>query len=247
MVLPAQNTRELHSMHATKACSFPRLVCLSLYQDIVIYDVPSSASPAHLWVLPPDKKVYNGSRWQPNKPLPPQFRLGVSCIWTVSAAPPEALGLSAFTVIGNCQTLAHTSLIDDVFHLSAALCLLCSRGFFCPQCCAQDRWEDVVADSSKGDNSLLHFVRPLPPPCSVCRGLSSPPTRTSLWYLQPSNQLSLLGCRAQRYSLSQRELLMWLDQCWLLGQLGKHLSPGSEQLVVPVLRGAREVQLLFDS
>lgn len=44
--------------------------------------------------------VYSGSRWQPNKPRPPQFLRGVSCICTVSAEPPELLSRRAFTVIG---------------------------------------------------------------------------------------------------------------------------------------------------
>jgi hypothetical protein len=48
---------------------------------------------------------YNGSRWQPRSPRPPQFLRGVSCICTVSAGPPEGLGRSALTVIGLCEVL----------------------------------------------------------------------------------------------------------------------------------------------
>lgn len=39
-------------------------------------------------------------------PLPPQLRLGVSCICTVSDGPPEALGRSAFTVIGSYDRIS---------------------------------------------------------------------------------------------------------------------------------------------
>lgn len=48
---------------------------------------------------------YNGSRWQPNMPRPPQFRRGVSCICTVSAGPPELLGRRALTAMGSCGWL----------------------------------------------------------------------------------------------------------------------------------------------
>jgi len=54
---------------------------------------------------------YRGSRWQPNKPRPPQFCRGVSCICTVSAGPPELLGRKALTVIGIpsfCDTASAT-------------------------------------------------------------------------------------------------------------------------------------------
>lgn len=44
--------------------------------------------------------VYSGSRWQPNKPRPPQFRRGVSCICMVSDGPPELLGRRALTMMG---------------------------------------------------------------------------------------------------------------------------------------------------
>jgi hypothetical protein len=39
-------------------------------------------------------------------PRPPQFRRGVSVIWTVSAGPPEVSGRSALTVIGIYAPLA---------------------------------------------------------------------------------------------------------------------------------------------
>ena len=52
------------------------------------------------------KADYRGSRWQPNKPRPPQFCRGVSCICTVSAGPPELLGRKALTIMGICMAVS---------------------------------------------------------------------------------------------------------------------------------------------
>ena len=63
-----------------------------------------SSQPYCYWLY--KAMAYNGSKWQPRSPLPPQFLRGVSCICTVSAGPPEGLGRNALTVMGICGLLA---------------------------------------------------------------------------------------------------------------------------------------------
>jgi hypothetical protein len=114
-------------------------------------------------------KDYNGSRWQPSSPRPPQLLRGVSCICNDSDGPPEALGRSTFTVNGICALLAPTFHPSDSMSCRSAP----SRTF---RACQQ----------SARDNSLLHFAIQLLPPEPACRGSSSPPSQTWLCYRPPS-------------------------------------------------------------
>lgn len=63
-------------------------------------------------------RAHSGSRWQPSKPRPPQFRRGVSCICMVSAGPPEGLGRNTLTVSGIC----HLSVRPRVCQHSSVVC-----------------------------------------------------------------------------------------------------------------------------
>lgn len=134
----------------------------------------------------PAKRTYNGSRWQPNRPLPPQLRLGVSCIDTVSDGPPEVLGRNAFTVMGIWAVSAPMHAKSP--NATACLCILtCSR-------CSSGR-----PMGRAGDNSLLHSARQLLPPGSACHCLSSRPSQTWLCYRPPSILPSPLGYQAPHH------------------------------------------------
>jgi hypothetical protein len=175
MLFSTRPNAPFHACHAAnRCCSFP------------------SASSAD----------YSGSRWQPSMPLPPQLRRGVSCICTGSEGPSEALGRSAFTVIGSCRSLARVDarlLVQwDVLHIPF------SRRF-------------DAKPATERDNSLLHSARQLLPLGSDCRGLSSPPSQTWLCYLPPLVLPSLPDCRVARYLLWRRAL----RGQWMRGRLSK--------------------------
>lgn len=104
---------------------------------------------------------YKGSRWQPNKPRPPQFLRGVSCICTVSDGPPELLGRRALTVIGIWRLSALNYLEQHDLQIAAL------------QSCN-------AANTVTLDHSLLRSVTRPRPLALVARGLSNPPNQTWL-------------------------------------------------------------------